>query len=201
MAFAPVKLSRTQPARKRSLFGTNAPNYQDFSTPPDGDFARYVEGLMAWGEQEQERLRLKALGDKSRSTTDIQWGRTATGTASASSAVRSAASATIAAQPGSTETPMEHFKRKAQDQVTKLQQQALQSRQASASKSAPPTMTQGAGGASVPVAKVAKGLPMVLVFAAFVAAGIFAPALLPMVIIGWVVFNVIRAVRAGSSKS
>ena len=197
-----MKLARTQPARKRSLFGSNAPNYQDFSTPPDGDFARYVEGLMAWGEQEQERLRLKALGDKSRSSaTDIQWGRAATGTPSASIAVRSATAAAIAAQPGSTETPMERFKRKAQDQVTKLQQQALQAGQTSASSSVPKTMQHGASSASAPVAKVSKGLPVVLVFAAFVVAGVFAPALVPVVIIGWVAFNVIRAVRAGSSKS
>jgi hypothetical protein len=201
MAFVPVKLSRTQPTRKRSLFGANAPNYQDFSTPPDGDFARYVEGLMAWGEQEQERLRLKALGDKSRSTTDIQWGRISKGSPSASSAVRPASMPPSAVQPGSTETPIKRFKRKAQDQANKLQHQAMQAGQAVVSKSAPPPSQQGAGSDSVPVAQVSKGLPMALVFAAFVAAGIFAPALLPVVIIGWVLFNVIRAVRAGSSKS
>lgn len=196
MAFAPVKLDRTQPSRKRALFGADAPNYQDFSTPPNGDFVRYVDGLMQWSEQEQERIRLKALGDKARSTTNSEWGRTTTEASHSMKAVRPVSAP---AQPGSAETTIERFKRKAQDQVAKLQQ-ALQAGQKSASSVASKTMQQDAKSASVPAVKVPKGLPMVLVFAAFVAAGIFAPVLLPVAIIGWVVFNVIRAVRAASSS-
>lgn len=197
MAFAPVKLDRTQPLRKRALLAADAPNYQDFSTPPNGDFVRYVDGLMQWSEQEQERMRLKALGEKSRSTTDSEWGRTAAQASHSMQAVRP-----VPAQPGSAETAIERFKRKAQDQVAKLQQQAFQVSPASASPTVPKTSKQGAGAAPAPTANIAKALPvvLVLVFGALVAAGIFAPELIPIVIIGWVALNVIRAVRAGSSK-
>lgn len=192
MAFAPLKLSRPAPARKGALLGAGAPNYQDFSTPPNGDFVRYVEGLMRWGEQEQERLRLKALSDKTRSTTDSQWGRTA------ATPVRGR-DASAAAQPGSTETPVERWKRKVQAQAAKLQQPAVLASPSSAGAAVKAGVHSPAGASTQHVPRMPKSLPMVLFFGAMVAAGIFAQGLLPFIILGWVAFNVIRAVRAASS--
>ena len=34
--------------RKTRLFAPSRPNYSDFNSPPDGDYVRYVENLMAW---------------------------------------------------------------------------------------------------------------------------------------------------------
>lgn len=178
-----MALQPTPPVRKTRLFAASRPNYNDFNGPPDGDYVRYVEGLMAWAQQEQERQRLKTLGDKQRTSTartpDAQWGRSA----SAAAAVAGDAFA----QPGSVDSAVERFKRKAQRQAMKLQQQAAAAAQwpdkaerKSAAKSG------GIGGS------------WVLFIGVLIAVSIFASAWLPAVIIAWVVFNVIRAVRAAS---
>lgn len=178
MAFAPMSGSK-----KSGLFGAPAPNYQDFSGPPDGDYARYVEGLMQWSAQEHERQRLKALGEQARSQTDSHWGRV--------SAKPHVITQLSAQQPGSVDSAAERWKRKAQAQAAKLQQTLpAAAKAASAGKNA---------SAKPPIQ--AKGLGIMVLFAGFVLAGIFAPSLLPVFIIGWVVFNVIRAVRAASSSN
>ncbi|HEY4663447.1 MAG TPA: hypothetical protein VIG85_00565 [Comamonas sp.] len=178
MAFAPLKQSN-----KLRMFSAPRPNYKDFSGPPNGDYVRYVEGLMLWAEQEQERLRLKALGDKARSSNDSQWGR-------GSSAPPVASVNVPMAQPGSVDSPMERWKRKAKAQAAKVQQQAQKTAKQKS------RIEQGTGGAK----KKAKSnaLPALFLVAGFALAGIFAPAWMPAVIIGWVVFNLIRVVRAAS---
>ena len=179
MAFAPVATKSS----KLSLFAAPAPNYKDFSGPPDGDYVRYVEGLMVWSQQEHERQRLKSLGEKARAQTqsDHQWGRSPAATAPARSASAVLAST---AQPGSVEGRLERLRRKAAAQASKLSTQ----------------IPQPEGNRTKPQAK-ASVFGVLAMFAGFVLAGMFAPALLPVVIIGWVVFNVVRAVRAASSSS
>jgi len=181
-----MALQPTQPARKTRLFAAPRPNYNDFSGPPDGDYVRYVEGLMAWSQQEQERQRLKALGDKQRTATartpDNQWGR--------SSSAAAAVAADAFAQPGSVDSAVERFKRKAQRQAIKLQQQAAAAAQS-------PDKTQRKSGAK----SAGIGGSWVLFIGVLIAVSIFASAWLPAVIIAWVVFNVVRAVRAASGAS
>ena len=180
MAFAPVSDSK-----KRSLFAAPKPNYKDYSGPPDGDYVRYVEGLLRWAEQEQERQRLKALGEQTRSQnhSDSHWGR--------SSAKPSVLTQLSAPQPGSTDSAMERWKRKAQAQAAKLQQNAQRTG----------TEARKQGAAHPAPALKASALSVVAMFAGLVLAGFFAPALLPVIIIAWVVFNVIRAVRTASSAN
>ena len=183
MAFAPASSSK-----KRSLFSAPAPNFKDFNGPPDGDYARYVEGLMQWSLQEQERLRLKALGDKARSSSDSEWGRE-----SAKPAVTAALPISPATQPGSVDNAVERWKRKAQAQAAKRQQ-------STAAVSAPTGRIGEDTSANAGPKTKAKGLGIFAIFAMFALAAIFAPGLLPFAIIGWVVLNVIRAVRAASSS-
>lgn len=174
MAFAPVSDSR-----KRSLFAAAQPNFKDYSGPPDGDYVRYVEGLLRWAEQEQERQRLKVLGEQARRQdhSESHWGRT--------SAKPSVLTQLSAPQPGSTDGAIERWKRKAQAQAAKLQQVGSTEKGASVS----------------PALKISglRAFSVIAVFAVFVLVGIFAPTLLPVVIIAWVVLSVIRAVRAASS--
>ena len=177
MAFAPV----TTKSNKLRLFAAPAPNYKDFSGPPDGDYVRYVEGLMAWSQQEYERQRLKSLGDKVRVQTqsDHQWGR-----APVAAPASLASNTAPMTQPGSVESKLERLRRKAAAKASKLSTQ----------------IPQPEGNRRKPQAKASVG-SVIAMFAGFVLAGMFAPALLPVVIIGWVVFNVIRAVRTASSST
>ena len=183
-----MALLPTQTPRKLKLFAAARPNYADYNGPPDGDYVRYVEGLMAWAEQEQERLRLKGLGDKSRSSalasSEQQWGRTA----SPSTAAVQVTSNTYA-QPGSVDTAVDRLKRKAQAQAAKLQQQAR-----SVGKEQP----AAAGAVKKTQNKEAAQSSWVLFIGALVAVSIFATSWLPVVIIAWVAFNIFRTVRAAS---
>ncbi|MGN1057151.1 MAG: hypothetical protein ACI4QS_10610 [Comamonas sp.] len=128
------------------------PNFQDFAGPPDGDYVRYVEGLLAWSAQEQERQRLQARRSPVSSMataalTDGQWGR--------------APGKEALSEPGRTAAPSPAWRSKL---------------------------------------AAARALPLGVLMLGMVAAGVFAPALLPVLIIGWVVLNVIRAVRAASAQ-
>lgn len=178
MAFAPVNGST-----QRGQSGASAPNFKDFSGPPNGDYARYVEGLMQWSMQEQERLRLQGLGEQARNQADSHWGRV--------SAKPHAITQLSAQQSGSVDSAVERWKRKAQAQAAKLQQTLPAATKA----------VNAGGDAPAPSAISAKGLSILALFAGFALAGFFAPSLLPVVIIGWLVFNVIRAVRAASSAN
>lgn len=115
-----MALLPTQSPMKRRLFAAPKPNYQDFSGPPNGDYVRYVEGLMAWAEQEQERLRLKALGDKARATPDAAWGRTA------SKPATSRVNPPAALPPGQAGKPWEQWVHKAKVQAQRVRQQAVE---------------------------------------------------------------------------
>ena len=185
MALAPAK-----PKRALALRRADAPNYRDFSTPHDGDYVRYVDGLMLWAEQEQERMRLKALGDKARSTTDSQWGRTGSSPSAASygsSSQPAHATHSTGAQPGSVDSALDGWKRKAKAQLAQVQQQAQSVAKAGKLPKAPALSKAG-------------GLFTLLILVGLVLAGIFAPSLIPVMIIAVVVVNVIRAVRAASSS-
>ena len=174
--------------RKLRLFAAARPNYSDYNGPPDGDYVRYVEGLVAWSEQEQERQRLKALGEKSRASAaeppSSQWGR-----APSIPAAPVSVTAVTYAQPGSVETTVDRLKRKAQAQAVKLQQQA---------SNATPIRTTAAGAAKKAQKKTAAQSSWVLFIGVLIVVSIFATDWLPIVIIAWVVFNVIRAVRTAS---
>lgn len=173
MAFAPVT-----PQRKQRFSSAPRPDFKDFSGPPDGDYVRYVDGLMRWALEEQERQRLTALGDKAaaRSLHDSHWGRSG----EQPGMVRG-----VDEQPGSVETPMERLKRKAQAKTEKLQQQAQT------------TLRKAGATQNKSLAKPAQ-MSILAMLVGFVLAAIFAPGLLPVVIVAWVVFNVFRAVRAAS---
>lgn len=176
---------------KRSFFTVAPPNYQDFNGPSDGDYARYVQGLMAWADQVQERVRLQALGAKARAVAvpDAQWGRE--GSAASRSAQRAAAEVVSAAQSGGVESHMDRLQRKAKAQVH-------QWRLDHPSASPDAKHAQGAKKASALLLSMRN--PWLWVFmVVLVLIGIFASSLLPVVIIGGLVFNVIRAVRAASS--
>ena len=172
----------TPAANQRRLWTASRPNFNDFNGPPDGDYVRYVDNLMAWSQQEQERQRLKALGEKQgvarASTPDNQWGR----------APSQPVVAVSTAQSGSVDSAVERFKRKAQLQAARLQQQA-----ATASSTAAPSSGRRAG---VPPAKLSAS--WMLVVAGLIAVSIFATEWLPVAIIGWVAWNVYRTVRAAS---
>ena len=160
--------------RKTRLFAPSRPNYNDFSGPPDGDYVRYVEDLMAWAEHEQQRQRLRALGEKSAlQSSEQEWGRTP-----AQPVPKPASTAASTTEPGSVESAVARFQRKAQ----RLQQQAQAQ---STSKNKPQ----------------ASSLGWVLLIPMLVVAGIFAPDLLPVVIVLWVVFNVIQTVRKASQSN
>ena len=182
-----MALQPTQPVRKNRWFAAPRPNYNDFSGPPDGDYVRYVEGLMAWSQQEQERQQVKALADKQHPSTprapENQWGRS-------SSTATPTGAADALAQPGSVDSAMERFKRKAQRQALKLQQQAA------AAAQSPDKMQRQSGTKSAGV-----GSSWMLFIGVLIAVSIFASAWLPAVIIAWVVFNVVRTVRAASGAS
>lgn len=179
MALLPEKTSG--PLR---LFSAPKPNYADYNGPPDGDYVRYVEDLMAWSAQEQERQRLQALGTKHRGaadrTPDSQWGRSASVSPAAS-----ADRAQGAGQPGSVDSAVVRLKRKAQ--AAQWQQQAA-------------TAAQRGNTASSNKAKAPANAASswVLFIAMLIAVSIFATDWLPIVIMAWVVWNVIRAVRAAS---
>lgn len=187
MAFAPAGGKK-----KRSFFTAAPPNYQDFNGPADGDYARYVEGLMAWAAQEQESVRLKALGTKARAVAvpDAQWGRE--GSAASRSAQRAAAEVVSAAQSGGVESGMDRLQRKAKAQVRQWKLDHP-------SSSADASHMQGAKSALGSVLGMRSAWFWVLMVG-LVMVGIFASSLLPVVIIGWLVFNVIRVVRAASSS-
>ncbi len=173
MAFAPANHT----PNKSRLFSAPRPNYKDFSGPPNGDYARYVDELMAWAAQEQESQRLKSMGDKAR-LTDSTWGRGS----DTSNVVNQPM-----AQPGSVDSAVERFKRKAQAQAVKLQQQAQKKT---------PGMQQPAAEKKA-FGKV-KGFNLLAVFAGFVLTSIVAPSLTPFVLLAWVVYSVISAVRSAS---
>lgn len=180
MALFPAKTTR-----KPHLFSAPRPNYADYNGPADGDYVRYVDSLMAWAEQEQERQRLKSQGDKCRAALDSQWGR------SAAQAVPPVQGVAATAQPGSVDSTVERLKRTARAQVDKLQQQV-----ADGAKNRPAAAAQKAAPQGVHTAKwPASG---VLFFALLIAVAIFATDWLPVVIIGWVALGVIRTVRAAS---
>lgn len=140
---------------KRRLFAATRPNYKDFSSPPNGDYVRYVEGLMAWAEQEQERARLKALGKASQATPDAAWGRTSAG-AAASRALPSAAQT-----PGRADKPWSPWVRKAQAHVQNLQQQAAEMA-AAAGEVARTAETLKPVSKPEPTPSSAKGSPLVM---------------------------------------
>ena len=176
MSFAPVTAKR-----KGSLFSPRAPNFQDFSAPPNGDYVRYVDDLMAWAVQEQERARLKALGEQARATPDAQWGRQGT------AAQRAADEERRAAQPGGVESRLERLQRTAKAQARKLQTQS-------------PPAARSAGDATKPAAGFSlRHVAVVAAIIGLVLLGFFAASLLPIAIMAWVVFSVFRAVRAASS--
>lgn len=133
---------------KRRLFAAPRPNYKDFSSPPNGDYVRYVDGLMAWAEQEQERLRLQALGKVSQATPDAAWGRSSTGAA----APRALSSASPA--QGHDDKPWAPWVRKAQAHVQKLQQ--------AAGEVAQTADTLEPRSKSKPTSSSAKGSPLVM---------------------------------------
>lgn len=173
---------RTTPRASRWL-SASPPNFQDFTGPPNGDYVRYVEGLLAWSAQEQERQRIEARRTSAPATQnsaavqpDSQWGRN----------VRQDARA----EPGSVQRTTDGFAPKPPSSA------------ASANASASPGSTAGTSPAWRSKLATVRALPLsVGVFMlGMVAAGIFAPALLPVLIIGWVVLNVIRAVRAASAQ-
>lgn len=183
MAFVPASTSR-----KRRLFALTPPNYKDFSGPPDGDYARYVEHLMAWAEQEQDQQRLRALGEKSRaqSLSGESWGR---------SNAQTVPTAATTSQPGSVDSRMERWKRKAQAQAAKAQREAAvaaAARQPGSGPSRKPGAKAGAGGKP-------NQLWQLVAVAIFVLTAIFATEMLPLVIMGWVGFSVFRVVRAASA--
>ena len=187
-----MALLPAQSSRKRKLFAASRPNYADYSGPSDGDYVRYVENLMTWAEQEQERQRLKAVGTPNAQAAAAQesaWGR-----GSANSSVPPVAVPPMAAAPGSVDSAVDRFKRKAQRQAAQLQRQA-----AAASSSSPaPAASQAPRSAQAKVTTQFSGL---LFIGVLIAVGIFATGWLPAVIIGWVVLNVFRTVRAASRKA
>ena len=184
MSFAPVSAKR-----KLSLVSPGAPNFQDFSGPPNGDYVRYVDGLMAWAAQEQERARLKALGDKARAAPDAQWGRQ--GTAASRSTQRAADEVVSAVQSGGVESSMDRLQRKAKAQARTWQPQK---------QSAIHNAGKAKDTATAPFSLVSmRNASVLAVIVGLVLLGIFAAPLLPIAIIAWVVFNVFRAVRAASS--
>lgn len=160
--------------RKTRLFAPSRPNYSDFNSPPDGDYVRYVEDLMAWAEHEQQRQRLHALGEKSAlQSSEQEWGRTP-----AAPALKPSSTAVPTTEPGSVEGAVARFQRKAQQLQQKAQAQGT-------SKGKPQ----------------ASSLGWVLLIPMLVVAGIFAPDLLPVVIVLWVVFSVIQSVRKASQSN
>lgn len=173
MAFAPANHT----PNKSRLFSTRKPNYKDFSGPPNGDYARYVDELMAWTAQEQETQRLKNVSDKAR-VSDSTWGR---------GHDKSSIVNQPMAQPGSVDSAVDRFKRKAQAQAAKLQQQAQKKTSG----------TQQPAAEKKPFGKV-KGFKQLAVFAGFVLTSIVAPSLTPFVLLAWVVYSVISAVRTAS---
>ena len=173
MAFAPANHT----PNKSRLFSARKPNYKDFSGPPNGDYARYVDELMAWAAQEQESQRLKNVSDKARQS-DSTWGR---------GSDKSSIVNQPMAQPGSVDSAVERLKRKAQAQAVKFQQQAQKKA---------PGMQQSAA-QKKPFSKV-KGFNLLAVFAGFVLTSIVAPSLTPFVLLAWVVYSVISAVRTAS---
>ena len=179
------------PANKTSklrLFSASKPNYSDYNGPANGDYVRYVEGLVAWSEQEQERQRLRALADKNQvsKAADSQWGR-----APAKPVVVTSVATSTYAQPGSVDTAVDRMKRKAQAQAAKLQQQAAAARTSSAGGTTPRNAQKSQE-------KVAKQSSWVLFIGVLIAVSMFATSWLPVVIIAWVVWNVFRTVRAAS---
>ncbi|MFZ7311085.1 hypothetical protein [Comamonas jiangduensis] len=138
---------------------------------------RYVEGLVAWSEQEQERQRLKALGAKGHVP------------ASAPSKSAAAASVNAYAQPGGLETAVDRLKRKAQAQAVKLQQQA---------NSATKTQTTATGTTQKPQKKAVAQSSWLLFIGALMAVAIFASDWLPIAIVAFAAINLVRAVRKAS---
>lgn len=173
MAFAPANHT----PNKSRLFSVRRPNYKDFSGPPNGDYARYVDELMAWAAQEQESQRLKNVSDKAR-LSDSTWGR---------GSDKSSIVNQPMGQPGSVDSAVDRLKRKAQAQAVKFQQQAQKKA---------PGMQQSAA-QKKPFSKV-KGFNLLAVFAGFVLTSIFAPRLTPFMLLAWVVYSVISAVRSAS---
>lgn len=161
--------------KKAGASAVPQPNFRDFSGPPNGDYVRYVDALMQWALQEQAHARLKALGEQAGNQSDSYWGRV--------SAKPQVITQLSAQQPGG-DTPIDRWKRKAQ----------------AAAKLA----ASGHTALAKPKAKTKpKQNPLLVLMAVaiFALVGFFASPLLPVVIIGWVVFNVIRAVRAASASA
>lgn len=186
-----MALLPAQTSRKLKLFSASRPNYADYNGPSNGDYVRYVDGLMAWAEQEQERQRLKALGEKNRpsavAVADSQWGRAPSKPVAAASVA-----VNTYAQPGSIDSAADRLKRQAKAQVEKLHQQAF--------KTSKPAPAGAVAGQPPPKAqkKVAAQSSWVLFVGVLIAVSIFATDWLPAVIIAWVVWNVFRTVRAAS---
>ena len=176
------------PSRKLKLFAVARPNYSDYNGPPDGDYVRYVEGLVAWSEQEQERQRLKALGAKGHvpasAPPDSEWGH-----APSKSAAAASVTTNVYTQPGGVETAVDRLKRKAQAQAVKLQQQA---------NSSPKTQTTAAGTTQKPQKKTVAQSSWLLFIGALIAVAIFASDWLPIAIVAFAAINLVRAVRKAS---
>lgn len=179
MSFVPAS-----PAAPRLRFRRAAkPNFNDFSGPPDGDYVRYVAGLMDWAQEEQERLRLQALVAPAQ-TPGSEWGREPSRSADRSAtALRSANAprATAAGQVARSPDKLEKWKRRAQEQAARVQREAA----------APAASTPR------PAAKGPGLLLLALMIGMFLVLANWLPAGLPVLLLAWLVWNIWRSRRSG----
>lgn len=176
-----------KPSRALKLRGADAPNYRDFSTPHDGDYVRYVDALMQWAEQEQARMRLQVLGEKALSNSDSQWGRRSApsnvGASSTPSVSRRNFSASDARsrEPGSVDSAVERWKRKAKVRAAQVSRNV-------ASAASPKSN-------GVDKRKIWQFAIAIALLSAFLLIGDWLPAGMSAIVIAWLVLHQFQSVR------
>lgn len=173
-----------QTKRKLRLRSPSKPNYSDFQGPPDGDYVRYVQDLMDWAELESERARWQAA----------RQAPIASGTSSTPS--RKAA-------PSAKATPVE---RKAQRSGASAANALAQTEWGRSPSQAPAVVNQLLGGDRAQQAEgkdkpAAVSLTWVALAVSFVLVAIFAPDLMPILIIGWMAGGVALQIHKAKKKA
>ena len=153
------------------------PELFSYDGPPQGDYVRYVEQLMAWAEREHARSAASTAPSASASIAPQSGARPP----GAVPLRADAASATGAVAP--------------QNSVADIVRQvsARLQEQAQAAQRAPTPTRRDTSSAKKPT----KAAPVTIVFMlALVALFIFVPDLAPLAIVLWVVWNIFRLLRA-----
>ncbi len=148
------------------------PDLFSYQGPPNGDYVRYVEQLMAWAEQEHARTGTYVLP-----TTGV------TAAAPITSVAQLKNSPSTRGQTGSA----------AQGDVVRQVMQMLE-------QSAKPPASTGAAAKTKQAAKRGGGVANVVFVAAMVAAVFYLEDAIPLVIIGFVIWNVVRLLRSVNRK-